>query len=93
MNLDEVVEGNKEYMEGIRKMVASQNGHKTKLHWIPAFQEYQLICTGCGENITLKHGLEISQLVIDVDGECEPGEVLGINVRDGVGVKDHFGGA
>ena len=67
--------------------------HRAKLHWIPAFQEYHLICMGCGKNITLEDGIKIGDFIIDVAGECEPGETLGISVSDGVGVKDRFGGA
>lgn len=67
--------------------------HKTaKLHWIPAFQEYHLICIDCGENFSLHHGLRLEDLVINVEGECDPGETLGIHVEDGIGVKDIFGG-
>lgn len=67
--------------------------HIAKLHWIPADRQYQLICTGCGRNFSREQDLELEDLVINIEGDCEPGETLGIHVADGLGVEDHFGGA
>ena len=64
--------------------------HKGKILWIPAEREYKVVCEECGEMLIE----DVNGLRFDVAGECEgPDDALGIQVEDGVGTKDHFGGA
>jgi hypothetical protein len=60
-----------------------------KFHWIPAVQEYHCICIYCGENLNITP----ESITFLADGDCNPPETLGINVKESVGVKDRFGGA
>ena len=66
--------------------------HRASPQWIPAFLEHHLICTKCGRNLTLLDGVELKDVVFELEGECEPGETLSVHVQDGIGVKDRFGG-
>ena len=64
--------------------------HKAKILWIPAEQEYRLVCDDCG--LTLLD--DINGLTLKFEGECEgPDDAIGIEVSDGIGTEDHFGGA
>ena len=87
--MNEVVAGNKKYMEGIRVMLASQEKHKGKIKYIPALQGYQLICENCGEVLWVN----VEGTEVEIEGECNPPETLGISVKENVGIKDVFGGA
>ncbi len=67
--------------------------HVGKVLWIPANKEYSVVCKVCG--ITLLDGVinTIDGLEFDFDGDCEgPDDALGIEVEDGVGTDDIFGG-
>ena len=63
--------------------------HKGKVKWIPSLQVYQLLCESCGETLWV----DVDGMELEVDGECNPPETLGISVKEEVGVKDYFGGA
>lgn len=63
--------------------------HKAKILWIPAEREYKVICEACGE--TLLDGVDGIEL--EIEGECDdPGDVLGIHVKEDIGLEDIFGG-
>ncbi len=65
--------------------------HTGKVLWIPANQEYSIVCKVCG--ITLLEGVDGLEFEWS-NGECEgPDDALGIEVSDGIGTEDHFGGA
>ena len=62
--------------------------HKGKLHYFPALQGYQFRCAKCGKTLLA----DIEKLEVEIDGDCDPPETLGISVKEEVGVKDYFGG-
>ena len=62
--------------------------HKGKLHYIPALQSYQLRCQKCGEVLWV----DVDGMELEIEGECNPPETLGISVKENVGIKDCFGG-
>jgi hypothetical protein len=66
--------------------------HIGKILWIPADQEYSVVCKVCGVKLLDDvNGLELEWPI----GKCEgPDKPVGdIHVSDGVGTEDHFGGA
>ena len=62
--------------------------HRGKLHYFPALQGYQFKCKDCGETLLA----DIESIEVEVEGECNAPEVLGVSVKESVGVKDRFGG-
>ena len=63
--------------------------HKGKILWVPANREYSVICVHCG--VTLQEGVD--GIEFEIEGDCEdPGPSLGIEVEDGIGTDDVFGG-
>lgn len=62
---------------------------------MPANKEYSLICLGCGDTLLDDiNGLTRKQWEdIEAWTVCPGlGETLGVEVSDGVGTEDHFGG-
>lgn len=62
--------------------------HKGKVVYIAALQSYQMRCVDCGEVLFVN----IEGMELEIEGECNPPETLGISVKEEVGVKDYFGG-
>lgn len=63
--------------------------HTGKILWIPADQEYSLVCSECG--ITLLD--DINGLELVYEGDCDgPDDAIGIRVEEVIGTKDIFGG-
>lgn len=64
--------------------------HKAKILWIPADQEYSVVCKVCG--IKLNEGVDGIEFEWD-EGECiGPDDALGIQIEETIGTKDVFGG-
>lgn len=65
--------------------------HIGKILWIPADQEYSVVCKVCGIKLLDDiNGLEFPQWL---EGECAgPDDAIGIRVEEVIGTKDIFGG-
>jgi len=71
------------------EQISDSDLHRCIISWVPATQTHQVICQKCGEVLYD----DVTRMPpFFIQGDCNPGETLGIHVKEQIKVDATYGG-